>query len=337
MTTQQQRWQNPTQFRYSVGTNTFSRILDDDNNTSNNVRSNSRYNYSSYANNKLTYYEDEDEDEDVEDCVCHMPVLDWFRSRRLKSDSDSRGSLFGSPIPDTPDFAKNRNMRKDFLSSMEQEKSTRNLGANRSFGDLKGMTSNSDMNGINGVIHSGRGAERELASKYKFLEVLGVGSTSTCHKVQERATGYFHACKLIDKRRMEQNFKGMLEQFSVEIDSLTQLQHRNIIHLNDVYVTPHKIYIVTELMEGGELFDYVVERGTLTELEASELMLQVTSALDYMHSQGIVHRDLKPENLLLKEKPGSSGKTPTVKVIDFVSKCDQYDQLHWYYAKPLAY
>lgn len=48
-------------------------------------------------------------------------------------------------------------------------------------------------------------------------------------------------------------------------------------------------------MEGGELFDYVVQKGTLTEDEASDIVRKVTSAMVYMHSQNIVHRDLKPE------------------------------------------
>eukprot|EP00957_Ditylum_brightwellii_P170830 13002260-Ditylum_brightwellii.AAC.1 len=58
-----------------------------------------------------------------------------------------------------------------------------------------------------------------------------------------------------------------------------------------------------ELMEGGELFDYVVKKGTLTEEEASRIVRKVTSALVYMHAKNIIHRDLKPENLLLTRKP----------------------------------
>src|SRR5690554_2881767 len=68
-----------------------------------------------------------------------------------------------------------------------------------------------------------------------------------------------------------------------------------------------------ELMQGGELFDYVVERGTLSEEEASVFVRQITSAVAHMHSQNIIHRDLKPENLLLTHK-SSDGQ---IKLIDF--------------------
>ena len=51
-------------------------------------------------------------------------------------------------------------------------------------------------------------------------------------------------------------------------------------------------------MNGGELFDYVSEKGTLSEEEASALVRKITSAVAHMHSLNIIHRDLKPENLV---------------------------------------
>jgi len=166
-------------------------------------------------------------------------------------------------------------------------------------------------------LHEGPNGEIELNKKYEMKEVLGVGSTSTCHKCVERATGVEFACKIIDKHDMEHRFKGMLQQFQTEINVLRNLHHPNIINLQDVYITNDKIFIVMELMSGGELFDYVVERGTLTEEEASQIIRKVTSAIVYMHQQNIIHRDLKPENLLLTHKPRTPGEIPEVKIIDF--------------------
>jgi serine/threonine protein kinase len=58
-------------------------------------------------------------------------------------------------------------------------------------------------------------------------------------------------------------------------------------------------YIVTELVEGGELFDRIVSKAHYTEKEARDLIKSLLETLNYMHTTGVVHRDLKPENLLL--------------------------------------
>lgn len=163
---------------------------------------------------------------------------------------------------------------------------------------------------------SSQDPEKELYEKYEICEVLGVGSTSTCHRCINRVDGKSYACKIIDKKHIEQRFAGMIEQFHTEIAALRSLHHPNIITLYDVYITDEKIYIVMELMSGGELFDYVVAKGTLNEEEASQIVNKVTSALVYMHSKNIIHRDLKPENLLLTHKP-KSGDDIDVKIIDF--------------------
>ena len=166
------------------------------------------------------------------------------------------------------------------------------------------------------VIYNGDDGEQKLMKKYQMCEVLGVGSTSVCHRCVDRNTGRSYACKIIDKVQIEQRFEGMIDQFHTEIEALKSLSHPNIIKLYDVYMTSNKIYIVMELMAGGELFDYVVKKGTLTEAEASIIVRMVTSAMVYMHGKNIMHRDLKPENLLLTHSPKSIHDIE-VKIIDF--------------------
>ncbi|EKU20333.1 serine threonine-protein kinase dclk3 [Nannochloropsis gaditana CCMP526] len=117
---------------------------------------------------------------------------------------------------------------------------------------------------------------------------------------------------------VESRFRGLLEQFQIEVAVLKALDHPNIIRLEDVFETEHRIYMVMELMRGGELFDRVVERGSLSEEEASEVVRALASAIAYMHSMGIIHRDLKPENLLLSHGgAGPGGVGQAVKIIDF--------------------
>ena len=149
--------------------------------------------------------------------------------------------------------------------------------------------------------------------KYELKNEIGVGSTSKCFRCVRKSDGMVFACKVIDKSNIEAKFSGLLGQFLTEIKVLKALRHENIIHLEDDFETSDRIYLVMEMMSGGELFDYVVAKGTLSEEEASELVRKICSAVAHMHANNIIHRDLKPENLLLT----ASGKDAQVKLIDF--------------------
>ncbi|KAL3237316.1 hypothetical protein MRX96_048188 [Rhipicephalus microplus] len=106
--------------------------------------------------------------------------------------------------------------------------------------------------------------------------------------------GVMHAIKCIDKKAL----KGKEDSLENEIKVLRRLKHSNIVQLLETYEDKNKVYLVMELVTGGELFDRIVEKGSYTEKDASDLIRQILEAVDYMHSQGVVHRDLKPENLL---------------------------------------
>ncbi len=229
----------------------------------------------------------------------------------------------GTPMPPSPMKSKGR--RKKFsYRDLEVEESSKNilsppyLMSGNYYNHMNGHNrhSHSSSSSSNAGFYEGDDGEQMLMKKYQMCEVLGVGSTGVVHRCVARKTGKSFACKVINKLQIQERFEGMLEQFHMEIAALKSLSHPNIIKLFDVYTTSHKIYIVMELMAGGELFDYVVQKGTLTEAEASSIIRMVTSALVYMHDQNIIHRDLKPENLLLTRKPDSIYDIE-VKIIDF--------------------
>ena len=83
------------------------------------------------------------------------------------------------------------------------------------------------------------------------------------------------------------------------MELLRQIDHPNVIKLYEVYECDRSICLVTELMEGGELFDRIVEKKYFNEDEARQIIRILIDALDYCHSLGILHRDIKPENLLI--------------------------------------
>jgi calcium/calmodulin-dependent protein kinase I len=73
------------------------------------------------------------------------------------------------------------------------------------------------------------------------------------------------------------------------------------------------MYLVCELMTGGELFDRIVEKESYSEKEAADTIRPIVDAVRYCHMLGIIHRDLKPENLLYVDKDPHS----MLKISDF--------------------
>uniref|UniRef100_A0A3B4URG5 Calcium/calmodulin-dependent protein kinase 1Da n=1 Tax=Seriola dumerili TaxID=41447 RepID=A0A3B4URG5_SERDU len=134
----------------------------------------------------------------------------------------------------------------------------------------------------------------DIKKIFDFKEVLGTGAFSEVVLAQERLTGRMFAVKCIPKKAL----KGKESSIENEIAVLRRIKHENIVALEDIYESPDHLYLIMQLVSGGELFDRIVEKGFYTEKDASTLIRQVLDAVNYLHRMGIVHRDLKPENLL---------------------------------------
>eukprot|EP00013_Stygamoeba_regulata_P026867 CAMPEP_0177655894 /NCGR_PEP_ID=MMETSP0447-20121125/15240_1 /TAXON_ID=0 /ORGANISM="Stygamoeba regulata, Strain BSH-02190019" /LENGTH=296 /DNA_ID=CAMNT_0019159903 /DNA_START=29 /DNA_END=919 /DNA_ORIENTATION=+ len=144
---------------------------------------------------------------------------------------------------------------------------------------------------------------------YELGDELGRGAFSVVKNCMRKADKKRFAVKMIEKKNVGQE----MDRLATEIQILKKVKHPNIISLEDIFESNEMLYIVTELVTGGELFDKIVEKGSYTEKEAAILVAKMISAIDYLHSNNIVHRDLKPENLLLKSPEDDS----EVKLADF--------------------
>ena len=116
------------------------------------------------------------------------------------------------------------------------------------------------------------------------------------------------AIKILEKDRMKDNDDKV--RVKREFDMLSKFNHPNVILVTEIFESMDSYYSVMEYCEGGELFNYIVEKKRLSDKESAFYYYQIINGLEYIHSLGIVHRDLKPENLLLT-------KDHLLKIIDF--------------------
>ncbi|KAG6623738.1 CAMK/CAMK1 protein kinase [Phytophthora cinnamomi] len=131
---------------------------------------------------------------------------------------------------------------------------------------------------------------------YAITRHLGEGSYSTVKQVTHRKKGGFYACKIVDKLSLSDVDRAAL---SHEVRVLSSVSHVNIMRLYEVIEDDAKCYLVTELAEGGDLFDRIVKQGKFPEREAQKVTAALIEALHYCHTHSIIHRDIKPENVLL--------------------------------------
>lgn len=127
---------------------------------------------------------------------------------------------------------------------------------------------------------------------------LGRGRFSVVKECVHKASGKHFAVKVIDKSTIEQEDKSLLR---TEIAVLKLVNHPNIIHMEGLYESRQYIYIVMEMLKGGELFERIVGRPRFSEEECCKVIRPLLESVAYLHDLGIVHRDLKPENILCGE------------------------------------
>lgn len=150
---------------------------------------------------------------------------------------------------------------------------------------------------------------------WKLGKTLGRGATGRVLLATHQTTGQKAAVKVVSKSELREDDEagdnnnnnnntnktgeGLPYGIEREIIIMKLLTHPNVLRLYDVWETSKALYLVLEYVEGGELFDLLVELGPLQEPEAIKYFRQIVLGTAYCHALGICHRDLKPENLLL--------------------------------------
>ncbi|CAM2722413.1 unnamed protein product [Rotaria socialis] len=169
----------------------------------------------------------------------------------------------------------------------------------------------------------------ETLDHYELSCELGKGGFATVYEARRKADGLLVACKMIDRKKLEQanahhypsygnhrhvlpssRSTAMFERLNAEITIHHQVKHRNIVELLNYFYDDKYVYLILELCSHGDLERYLKEKKTLSESETQTIVKQVVDGLLYLHNHGIIHRDIKLSNLLLSE-------TFEVKIADF--------------------
>ena len=150
-----------------------------------------------------------------------------------------------------------------------------------------------------------------IAGLYDLEETLGKGHFAVVKSARHVFTGLRVAVKVIDKTKLNDVAKAHLFQ---EVRCMKLVNHPNIVRLYEVIDTATKLYLILELGDGGDLYDFIMrhEKG-VDEDVARTIFRQTVNAIHYCHKLHVVHRDLKPENLVFC----NCSSRPVIKLTDF--------------------
>ncbi|XP_048120457.1 serine/threonine-protein kinase DCLK1a isoform X3 [Alosa alosa] len=227
-------------------------------------------------------------------------------SRRSKSPAStgSANGTAGSQLS-TPRSGKSPSPSPTSPASLRRRRGSQHSGSSLSLASTKVCSSMDD--------GDGPGSEAELveeypqvpatiAERYKVGRTLGDGNFAVVRECVERSTGREYALKIINKSKC----RGKEHMIQNEVAILRRVKHPNIVLLIEEMDTYSELYLVMELVKGGDLFDAITSSNKYTERDASGMLYNLVSAIKYLHSLNIVHRDIKPENLLVYEHQDSS-------------------------------
>lgn len=148
-----------------------------------------------------------------------------------------------------------------------------------------------------------------LGNRYELEEKVGTGGMAVVYKAMDRLLNRYVAVKLL--RSEFQGNEEFIRRFNIESQAAASLSHANVVSIYDVGQSGDEQYIVMEFVEGKTLKEYIAEKkGNIYWKEATDIAMQICSALEHAHSKHIIHRDIKPQNIMFNTEG-------VIKVTDF--------------------
>ncbi len=149
--------------------------------------------------------------------------------------------------------------------------------------------------------------KESIESRYTLGKVIARGGSSKVHEAFDTILGVVVAVKVINLEETPPEEEGRNEMEKMGLAILLQLDHPNIIKIIDIYEYKNTLYVVTELLEGLELFEFVDTQDQLSEEEVQPIAQQIALIIKYLHDSGVMNRDFKLENFKFRNK----GNLPT--------------------------
>ena len=144
--------------------------------------------------------------------------------------------------------------------------------------------------------------------------LLGEGQFGRCYRctLREDAARRF-AVKVVPMGHMKPHQVANLRREILILSAIKD--HPSVLHLHDYYedAVEETAYIVTDLLEGGELFDRILDKVHYSENDARKCVCIMLEVSAWLHARGVCHRDFKPENLIL----ATAADDTSIHVVDF--------------------
>jgi serine/threonine-protein kinase len=147
-----------------------------------------------------------------------------------------------------------------------------------------------------------------LEGRYQVLSELGRGGMGIVYQAYDKQLKEQVAIKLLSPLLSSDN--EALERLTREVSLARRVTHPNVIRIHDIGEVNGLHYVSMEYFGGTNLKEHLKRSGSLSLLNAYQILSQMCDGLEAAHSQGVIHRDLKSQNIMV-------GPTGQIKIIDF--------------------
>ena len=134
-------------------------------------------------------------------------------------------------------------------------------------------------------------------SDFQKLKLLGKGSFGEVYLVKFKKNNKLYAMKILDKNDIIE--KHQEEHTKIERDLLTRINCPFIVNIKFAFQDKDNLYIITDFMQGGELFFHLHKEKRFKDEKAKFYIIEIILAIEYLHKNKMLYRDLKPENVLI--------------------------------------